>query len=191
MSVYKRSILEQLVQRMAEPRRFLQVLSGPRQVGKTTLARQMMAAFGGNSTYATADGASSEDGVWIEQQWEAARFRCQEPGNETRNWLLVLDEVQKIQNWSETVKRLWDRDSADRLDLRVMLLGSSPLLVQQGLTESLAGRFEMLRVGHWDFAEMQDAFGLSIDLFLYLAAIQERQTWLATRSVGDAICKIR
>jgi len=167
MAVYKRSILEQLVRRMAEPRRFLQVLAGPRQVGKTTLARQMMAAFGGNSTYATADGASSEDGVWIEQQWEAARFRCQEPANETRSWLLVLDEVQKIQNWSETVKRLWDRDSADRLDLRVMLLGSSPLLVQQGLTESLAGRFEMLRVGHWDFAEMQDAFGLSIDLFLY------------------------
>lgn len=141
----------------------MQVLAGARQVGKTTLARQMMAAFGENSTYATADGASSEDGVWIEQQWEAARFRCREAGS----WLLVLDEVQKIHNWSETVKLLWDRDSADHLDLRVVLLGSSPLLVQQGLSESLAGRFEILRVGHWSFAEMRDAFGFNVDQFLY------------------------
>lgn len=163
MAVYRRNILDKLIRRMAEPRRFLQILAGARQVGKTTLARQMMAAFGENSTYATADGASSEDGVWIEQQWEAARFRCQETGN----WLLVLDEVQKIPNWSETVKRLWDGDSATNLDLRVVLLGSSPLLVQQGLSESLAGRFEILRIGHWSFAEMRDAFGLNVDQFLY------------------------
>jgi len=163
MTIYRRTILENLVQRMTEPRRFMQVLAGARQVGKTTLARQMMAAFGENSTYATADGASSEDGVWIEQQWEAARFRCREAGS----WLLVLDEVQKIHNWSETVKLLWDRDSADHLDLRVVLLGSSPLLVQQGLSESLAGRFEILRVGHWSFAEMRDAFGFNVDQFLY------------------------
>jgi len=75
--------------------------------------------------------------------------------------------VQKIVNWSETVKRLWDRDSAESLDLRVVLLGSSPLLVQQGLSESLAGRFEILRVGHWSFAEMRDAFGFNVDQFLY------------------------
>jgi predicted AAA+ superfamily ATPase len=148
---------------MGEPRQFLQVLAGARQVGKTTLARQMMAAFGENSTYATADGASSEDGVWIEQQWEAARFRCREAGR----WLLVLDEVQKIQNWSETVKLLWDRDTVDGLDLRVVLLGSSPLLVQQGLSESLAGRFEIMRIGHWSFTEMHEAFGLTVDQYIY------------------------
>ena len=136
-------------------------------MGKTTLARQMMAAFGANSTYATADGASSEDGVWIEQQWEAARFRCLEPENSTKSWLLVLDEVQKIVNWSETVKWLWDRDSVNGLDLRVVLLGSSPLLVQQGLSESLAGRFEIIRVGHWSFPEMRDAFGLNLDQYVY------------------------
>jgi uncharacterized protein len=163
MPTYRRPVLDRLIRRMAEPRQFLQVLAGARQVGKTTLARQMMAAFGENSTYATADGASSEDGIWIEQQWEAARFRCQEAGS----WLLVLDEVQKIVHWSETVKRLWDRDSAESLDLRVVLLGSSPLLVPQGLSESLAGRFEILRVGHWSFAEMRDAFGLNVDQFLY------------------------
>jgi len=164
---YERSILPGLLQRMQEPRRFLQVLAGPRQVGKTTLARQMMAEFGPNSTYATADAASSEDGVWIEQQWDAARFRCLEPGNASQSWLLVLDEVQKILNWSENVKWLWDRDSANGLDLRVVLLGSSPLLMQQGLSESLAGRFETIRVGHWSFPEMRDAFGLSVDQYMY------------------------
>src|SRR5580658_7591680 len=163
MATYRRKILDILIRRMTEPRRFLQVLAGARQVGKTTLARQIMAAFGENSTYATADGASSEDGVWVEQQWEAARFRCAQAGN----WLLVLDEVHKISNWSETVKRLWDGDSVANLDLRVILLGSSPLLMQQGLSESLAGRFEVLRIGHWSFPEMRDAFGLSVDQFLY------------------------
>lgn len=160
---YRRPVLDSLIRRMNEPRRFLQVLAGARQVGKTTLARQIMAAFGENSTYATADGASSEDGVWVEQQWDAARFRCAQAGS----WLLVLDEVQKISNWSETVKRLWDGDSAAHLDLRVILLGSSPLLMQQGLTESLAGRFEILRIGHWSFAEMRDAFGLNVDQYIY------------------------
>jgi uncharacterized protein len=161
---YRRPILEGIVQRMREPRRFLQVLAGPRQVGKTTLARQMMAEFGASSTYATADAASSEDGVWIEQQWAAARFRCREAGG---HWLLVLDEVQKILNWSDNVKWLWDADSAEGLDLRVVLLGSSPLLMQQGLSESLAGRFETIRVGHWSFPEMRDAFGLGVDQYIY------------------------
>ena len=147
-------------------------------MGKTTLARQMMAAFGENSTYATADGASSEDGVWIEQQWEAARFLCQRTGS----WLLVLDEVQKIAHWSETVKQLWDRDSAENLDLRVVLLGSSPLLVQHGLSESLAGRFEVLRIGHWSFAEMRDAFGLNIDQYLFFGGYPG-----AASLIGDTI----
>ena len=163
MTTYRRPVLDKVIRRMDEPRRFLQVLAGARQVGKTTLARQMMAEFGDDSSYATADGASSKDGVWIEQQWETARFRCQQAGR----WLLVLDEVQKIQHWSETVKRLWDRDSVDSLDLRVVLLGSSPLLVQQGLSESLAGRFEILRIGHWSYPEMHDAFGFTVDQYLY------------------------
>jgi len=180
MATYRRPVLDQVIQRMAEPRRFLQVLAGPRQVGKTTIARQMMASLDLGSTYATADGAASEDGVWIEQQWEAARFRCQEAGS----WLLVLDEVQKITHWSETVKRLWDEDSAKNLDLRVVLLGSSPLLVQQGLSESLAGRFEIVRIGHWSFAEMRDAFGLTLDQYFYFGGypgaaslIGEEERW--------------
>jgi predicted AAA+ superfamily ATPase len=148
---------------MQEPRRFLQVLAGPRQVGKTTLARQAMESFSGHTSYATADSPSPDDRVWIEQQWETARFRCRQ----AQSWLLVLDEVQIIPGWPETVKKLWDEDTAEGLDLRILLLGSSPLLVQQGLTESLAGRFEMLRVGHWSLAEMQEAFGVSLDEYIY------------------------
>ncbi len=178
MGTYRRPVLDRIIQRMAEPRRFLQVLAGPRQVGKTTLARQMMTAFGENSTYETADSATSEDGYWIQQQWEAARFRCQQAGR----WLLVLDEVQKITNWSETVKWLWDRDSAEGLDLRVVFLGSSPLLVQQGLTESLAGRFETIRIGHWEFGEMHDAFGLTVDEYIYFGGYPGAASLIADES---------
>jgi predicted AAA+ superfamily ATPase len=122
-----------------------------------------MEAFGERSSYATADNPAPGDTVWLDQQWETARLRCGQNGT----WLLVLDEIQKVPHWSESVKRLWDEDSAAGLDLRVILLGSSPLLVQKGLTESLAGRFELIHVGHWSFAEMQAAFGWSLEQYIY------------------------
>jgi predicted AAA+ superfamily ATPase len=178
--VYSRPILSKLVQRLAEPRRFLQVMAGQRQVGKTTLARQLMDSFGNDSSYASADSIAPNDRIWIEQQWEAARLRCRQTGR----WLLVLDEVQKVPGWSEMVKRLWDEDSAKGVDLRVVLLGSAPLLVQQGLSESLAGRFEILRIGHWSFPEMRDAFGLTVDQYIYFggypgaaALIHDEERW--------------
>lgn len=178
--MYTRSILALLLRRLQEPRRFLQVLAGPRQVGKTTLARQAMSEFGERSTYATADNPAPSDWVWLEQQWQAVRLRCRQNGP----WLLVLDEIQKVTRWSELIKRLWDEDSAEGLDLRVMLLGSSPLLVQHGLTESLAGRFEILRAGHWTFAEMHDAFGSSLEEYIYFGGypgaatlIHEQDRW--------------
>jgi len=163
MSAFSRPVLSKLIQRMAEPRRFIQVLAGPRQAGKTTLARQLMKAYGDRSSYSTADTLAPENSIWIEQQWETARFRCRQAGS----WLLALDEIQKISGWSEVIKRMWDEDSAQNLDLRVVLLGSSPLLVHRGLTESLAGRFEMLRIGHWSFSEMQTAFGWTSKQYLY------------------------
>lgn len=142
---------------------YLQVLAGPRQVGKTTLVRHAMEGFGANSSYATADQPDPGDMTWLDQQWESARLRCGREGQ----WLLVLDEIQKIAGWSESVKRLWDEDSAVGRDLRVVLLGSSPLLVQKGLSESLAGRFELQQAGHWSFGEMRDAFGWTLDQFVY------------------------
>ncbi|MFZ0303204.1 MAG: ATP-binding protein [Terracidiphilus sp.] len=161
--MFTRPILAKLLERVKEPRRFIQVLAGPRQVGKTTLVRQAMSDFGERCSYATADYPSPENLVWIDQQWEAARLRCRQSGS----WLLVLDEIQKAPHWAESVKRLWDEDSAVGLDLRIVILGSSPLLVQSGLTESLAGRFELIRAGHWTLAEMSDAFGWDLDWFIF------------------------
>jgi uncharacterized protein len=75
--------------------------------------------------------------------------------------------VQKVRGWSEVVKQLWDEDTASGTPLRVMLLGSAPLLVRQGLTESLAGRFEIIRVTHWTFAEMRDAFDWDLETYIF------------------------
>ena len=151
--------------RARERRRFIQVLAGPRQVGKTTLARQVLEAFAHPSHYASADEPAGRDPAWIAAQWEIGRLRARDGGQ--KGALLVLDEVQKIAGWSEAVKRLWDEDTAAKLPLRVFLLGSAPLLVQQGLTESLAGRFELIRLPHWGFGEMREAFGFTLDEFVY------------------------
>jgi len=150
---------------MAGPRRFIQLLAGPRQVGKTTLARQFMASQPCAVHMAAADALAAEDRQWIRQQWEIARFKLSQ--SDAKEGLLILDEVQKVPGWSEVVKSLWDEDSNHQLALKVIILGSAPLLMQRGLTESLAGRFEVIPVRHWSFKEMRDAFGMSLDEYIY------------------------
>jgi predicted AAA+ superfamily ATPase len=148
-----------------EPRRFIQVIYGPRQIGKTTLVRQIMAELDYPSVMIAADAVPAGDSVWISQQWENARIRQQQQPD--KPFLLVIDEVQKIDNWSEQIKAEWDRDTAEEKDIRVVLLGSSRLMLQQGLTESLAGRFEATYLGHWSYKEMKDAFGLTAEEFIW------------------------
>lgn len=164
--MYKRPVFQHLMERLAGAPRFIQVLAGPRQTGKTTLARQVMEDYPGPAHYASADEPALKDRSWIEQQWEVARLRGQ-VGEGSASQLLVLDEIQKIPQWSEVVKRLWDQDVAAGRPLRVLVLGSSPLLVKSGLTESLAGRFEIIPVTHWSFTEMRDAFGWDVERFVY------------------------
>ena len=154
-----------LARRLAEPRRFLNVIAGPRQVGKTTLVRQVVEASGRFSRYVSADEPTLRGPTWIEQQWEAAREEIPRKG--PREAILVLDEVQKIPGWPEAVKRLWDEDTRAKRRLKVVLLGSAPLPLGQGLTESLAGRFEILRLPHWTFGEMRDAFGWPLQRYIY------------------------
>lgn len=160
--MFKRPIYNVIFKRISEPRRFIQVLSGPRQTGKTTLARQLIDDIKMPSHYASADEPTLKSTSWIEQQWEAARTKTR-----TGKALFVLDEVQKITGWSEIVKRLWDEDSAGRFSLYVIVLGSSPLIVQRGLTESLAGRFEVIPITHWSFSEMREAFGWNVEQYIF------------------------
>jgi len=160
--VFQRPQGADLARRLAEPRRFLQVVAGARQVGKTTLVQQVVETAGLPARFASADEPTLRGPEWIAGQWDAARLTVG-----TGSAILVLDEVQKAVGWAESVKRFWDEDSRARRPLKVVLLGSAPLLVQQGLTESLAGRFELLRLPHWSFAEMRDAFGFSLDQYLY------------------------
>ena len=158
----KRTILSSLLMRIAEPRQFIQVLSGPRQTGKTTLARQLMDEGSIPSTYASADEPLVKGHAWIEQQWNAARVLAR-----SGKALIILDEIQKIPNWSETVKRLWDEDTRTKVPVHALILGSSPLLVQGGLTESLAGRFEVIPVPHWSYSEMKSAFRWDLERYLF------------------------
>ena len=152
-----------LAERLAEPRRLLQVLAGPRQVGKSTLVQQVTGDLSLPVRYASADEPTLRSADWISQQWEAARLDASGKAGA----LLVLDEIQKIPAWSETVKRLWDEDTRKKRPLKIVLLGSAPLLMAQGLTESLAGRFETLRLPHWSLTEMRAAFGWSLERYLY------------------------
>jgi uncharacterized protein len=154
-----------LARRLREPRRFLVAVVGPRQVGKTTLVQQVTEASGVATRFASADEPTLRGASWIEQQWEAARLTAEDAGR--RGAVLVLDEIQKLTGWSESVKRLWDEDTRARRRVKVILLGSAPLLIQQGLSESLAGRFETLHLAHWSLSEMRSAFGWSVEQYVF------------------------
>ncbi|MBI1820723.1 MAG: ATP-binding protein [Nitrospirae bacterium] len=166
MKVFKRRVYQTLLSRLQEPRRFIQILSGPRQTGKTILSRQAMEDLAISTHYASADEPTLRDRAWIEQQWNIGRLQARED-RKRKGALIVLDEIQKIPGWSGLIKHLWDQDTANKVSLKVVLLGSAPWLIQRGLTESLAGRFELIHVTHWSFSEMQKAFGWNIDQFLF------------------------
>ena len=162
---YIRKQYHTLRARIQEPRRFVQVLAGPRQVGKSTLIRQVLRDITIPHTIEVADAVDPKDSDWIHRVWEGARTTMRLRGEEER--LLVIDEIQKIDNWSEMVKREWDEDTREAVNLKVVLLGSSRLLLKRGLTESLAGRFELIRLGHWSYREMHDAFGVGVEEYIY------------------------
>lgn len=180
---YSRPQSRTLARRLGEPRRFMQVVAGPRQVGKTTLVRQVAEGSGLLTHYASADEPTLRGHAWIAQQWETARLAAGGAGR--RRAVLILDEIQKIPGWSETVKRLWDEDTRGKRPLKVVLLGSAPLLITRGLTESLAGRFEVLHLPHWSYAEMKAAFRFSLDHYLFYGGYpgaapltRERARWV-------------
>lgn len=175
---------------MKEPRKFIQVLAGPRQTGKTTLANQVLDDITIPAHYVSADQPSLQGEIWIEQQWEVARSLIRD--SKKRTGILVLDEIQKLPYWSETIKKLWDEDSKNKIGLKVALLGSAPLLIQKGLTESLAGRFEIIPINHWSFTEMKNAFGFSLDEYIFYGGypgaaefIHDNQRW--KNYINDAL----
>lgn len=162
---YIRKQFYTLKERVLEPRKFMQVLAGPRQVGKSTLVGQVLVQVSIPHVIEVADAVDPKDSDWIHRIWEAARTTMMIRG--IGEYLLVIDEVQKIENWSEVVKKEWDADTRNHVNLKVVLLGSSRLLLKKGLTESLAGRFELIRMPHWSYTEMRDAFGLTLDEYIY------------------------
>lgn len=162
---FQRKQFDIVLSRIKEPRGKIQVIIGPRQVGKSTLMDQVLAQCPIPYTLAKADNVDPNDRNWIKRVWESARGTM--IAKKQTEHLLVIDEIQKIINWSEAVKEEWDWDCTNKIQLKVVLLGASRLMIQSGLSESLAGRFELIRMGHWSLAEMQEAFGFSLDQYTY------------------------
>ena len=163
--MYERIYLKQVKSRIEEPRKFIQIILGPRQVGKTTMVNQLLSQLSISYVYESADAIAATNSTWLMQTWETARLKMKASG--ALEYLLVIAEIQKIDNWSEIVKQQWDKDTRENVNIKVILLGSSRLLIQKGLTESLAGRFETFYLGHWSFNEMEAAFGWSIQQYIY------------------------
>lgn len=187
----RRDLFDDIWKRLRPSPWFVQVITGPRQVGKTTLALQLTERWKGPAIYATADRPDTPERAWIAARWEEAR-RAGGGTASTTVVLLVLDEIQKIPGWSGTIKALWDEDRRKKTHVRAVILGSSALLVQRGLTESLAGRFELYRHSHWTWKECHDAFRLSLEEYFVfggypggLAIRHDRERW--RRYLRDAV----
>jgi predicted AAA+ superfamily ATPase len=161
MKYVRQKYLSLLVNRLKEPRKFMQILFGARQVGKTTLMTQALEKLKISAHFAAADNVDSP-ATWIEEQWGLAHTKKVD--------LLVLDEVQKISGWSEKIKALYDQDTKEKTNLKVALLGSAPVTIQKGLSDSMAGRFEMIYLPHWSYGEMKAAFNFSLKEYLFFGS---------------------
>lgn len=154
-----------ITDRMKEPRRFIQVVMGARQIGKSTVVKQVLQDLDMPYRLFSADNVPATNSAWISDCWAAVRSL-----KESRGWesvVLAIDEIQKIANWSEVVKKEWDDDTFHDCNIKVLLLGSSRVLLEKGLSESLAGRFEEIRMSHWSYQEMKECFGFSLDQYLF------------------------
>ncbi len=166
--MYERKHLKILEKRLQEKKNLIQVIAGPRQVGKTTLAIQLTKKIDIPYHFVSADAVPSSNYVWIKQQWDFARTKLRELGS--KSFILLIDEIQKINNWSEFIKQEWDKDRRTNKNIKVFLLGSSSLLISKGLIESLMGRFELIQLPHWNFNEMNEAFGFSPEEYVYFGS---------------------
>lgn len=163
--MYKRVEYQIIKNRIEEQRKFIQVVMGARQIGKSTVVKQVLKDISIPFQLFSADNVPATNSAWISNCWAAVRSL-----KENNGWncvILVIDEIQKIANWSEVIKKEWDEDTFHDCNIKVLLLGSSRVLLEKGLSESLAGRFEEIRMSHWSYSEMRDCFGFSVDQYLY------------------------
>ncbi|HEY9551186.1 MAG TPA: AAA family ATPase [Prevotella sp.] len=180
--MYKRTVYQTVFDRLNEPRRFIQVIMGPRQVGKSTVANQVLQDLHKPYLHYSADAVPATNLSWISDCWQAARLQMR--AQQLAELILCIDEIQKIRNWSEMVKKEWDADSLNQVNIKVLLLGSSRVLLERGLSDSMMGRFEVIRMSHWTFPEMREAFDLSLEQFMYFggypgaaALLKNEQRW--------------
>ena len=163
--MYKRSEYHTIKNRLEEQRRFIQVVMGARQIGKSTVVKQVLKDLDVPYQLFSADNVPATNGAWISNCWAAVRSLKDSKGVESI--ILVIDEIQKIANWSEVVKKEWDDDTFHDRNIKVLLLGSSRVLLEKGLSESLAGRCEEMRMSHWSYTEMKECFDFSLDQYLF------------------------
>lgn len=188
--MYQRTIIKEIEKRITSNRKFIQVIAGPRQVGKTTIVNQLLKKIKVPSYYISADIIYGLGVSWVEKHWEVARQRYRQ--SKAKEFILAIDEIQKIENWSTILKKLWDEDTLSEKRIKVIISGSSRLLLQKGLTESLAGRFEMTYMGHWSYIEMAEAFGWTPEQFVWFGGypgsadlISDESRW--KRYISDSL----
>ena len=185
--MFSRSLVARIVERLNESCLFIQIVSGPRQTGKTTAVTQALEKVRLPQRFVSADDPNSSSVEWLKNEWELARILAK-----AGEAILVIDEIQKIKNWSTIVKLLWDEDCRLQVPLKVILTGSSTLLLQKGLSESLMGRYEVLDCPHWCYSECKKAFGFSLEEFLLFGGypgaaplIKDESRW--ARYIGTSI----
>lgn len=164
----QRSYFETIMKRVNEPRKFIQIIEGPRQVGKSTLIKQVLKSISLPWVHFAADNVPATRTAWISDCWATARNKLRM--EHLQELVLVIDEVQKLKNWGEVVKKEWDDDTFNDVPIKVVLLGSSRVRLEKGLSESLMGRYETIKMPNWTLTEIRDGFGMTTDEYIYFGS---------------------
>src|SRR5689334_10782769 len=108
---------ELLLRRLAEPAPGrIQLLAGPRQVGKTTLLLEIAERHGRAAIYAAADAPEAA----LPGFWERLWARAEETAAREGRALVLLDEAHLLHDWARHLKGEWDRLRRQRRPVHVV-----------------------------------------------------------------------
>ena len=165
MQIGHQAIYETIRQFLEETRNSMLVLTGPRQVGKTTLITHLLKSLNTPSLYTQASEAAGQSTQWISEKWQTARLQLN--NTKATEFILVIDEVQRIEGWSKTIKEEWDYDTRNKINLKMVILGSSRLQLINWINEGLKKQTTIIHVPHWSFTQMQETFDFSLEQYLW------------------------
>lgn len=178
---FERTHVQALLSRLSLPSPAVQAVVGPRQVGKSTLIRQVLEKLEAPTVFLSCKSVQYRQTGWIHKEWEIARLLAKHHGH----CVIAVDDAQRLPGWAPLLCQLHKEDLEQQRDIRIVITGSSELELLQQLKDKFPQSHEVIRAGYWTYPEMRCAFNWGIEQYLFYGGLprsgdepSDDETWL-------------